>query len=85
MCDDCLDAAYEQVDEKEREIERLKAQLEIAQQGRDGWYLEYRKAENALLEMNQLYVNAPYQHDETWVVPANSISEVFEKWVNDDV
>lgn len=82
MCDDCYDAVLDENTQLEARIEQLKAELEISRKGRDDWYEEYRKAETALLEMNQLAVNAPYQYDKTWVVPANDIHEVFERWVD---
>lgn len=83
--EDHVDSLERELDETLRENTELRAEVERQKERANGWHDEYRAAESALLEMNQLTVDAPFQHEYDWVVRADDLKDVFEKWVNHDV
>jgi hypothetical protein len=84
MCDDCTDHAWSEVYARDDQIERLERELANMTQLRDYWFEENRQAEMALDKMHRLAVDAPFEHENVWAVPAQDIEDVYAAWLHDE-
>lgn len=73
MCDDCTQAAWDEVYTRDDEIDRLQRDLAIMTENRDFWFEENRQAEVALDNIVVIARN----------LGADEIVDIYDAWLMD--